>query len=91
MNRGTGAGLMAFSVVLVVVGAILDFAVTATAKGFSVHTVGIILLSVGIALFVVSVIILAMASTRRTTVQEDIRSVPGGQYRSVEERDNLAG
>jgi Domain of unknown function (DUF6458) len=90
MNRSTGAGLMAFSVVLVVVGAILDFAVTATATGFSIHTVGIILLSVGIALFVVSVIVLAVGSTRRSTMHEDIRNVPGGQYRSVEERDNLA-
>ena len=43
MSRGTGAGLMAFSVVLVVVGAILDFAVNVTTRGFSVHTVGIIL------------------------------------------------
>ena len=28
MNRGTGIGMMAFAIVLVVVGAILEFAVT---------------------------------------------------------------
>ena len=90
MSRGTGAGLMAFSVVLVVVGAILDFAVNVTTRGYSIHTVGIILLDAGIALFVISVVILAMGSVRRTTVHEDVRNVPGGQHRSLEERDNLS-
>ena len=48
MNRGSGAGLLGLGIVLVIVGAILEFAVTATAKGFSVHTVGMILLAVGV-------------------------------------------
>ena len=52
MNRGSGAGLLGLGIVLVIVGAILEFAVTATAKGFSVHTVGMILLAVGVVAFV---------------------------------------
>jgi uncharacterized membrane protein YgdD (TMEM256/DUF423 family) len=90
MNRGTGAGLMAFSVVLVVVGAIMEFAVTVTTTGFSIHTVGIILLAVGIALFVVSLVILAMGTGRRTTIHEDVHHTPGGSERIYDERDNLS-
>src|SRR5207302_10684599 len=56
MNRSSGAGLLGLGIVLVVVGAILEFAVTATAKGFSVHTVGIILLWVGIVAFVLGLV-----------------------------------
>jgi hypothetical protein len=40
MGFGTG-------IVLVAVGAILDFAVTATTTGFNIHTVGVILMVVG--------------------------------------------
>lgn len=34
MNRSTGAGLMAFSIVLIIVGAIMDFAISVTTEGF---------------------------------------------------------
>jgi hypothetical protein len=40
MGFGTG-------IVLVAVGAILDFAVTATTTGFNIHTVGVILMIAG--------------------------------------------
>ena len=40
MGFGTG-------IVLVAVGAILDFAVTTTTSGFNIHTVGVILMVVG--------------------------------------------
>jgi hypothetical protein len=90
MNRGTGAGLMAFAIVLVVLGAIMEFAVTVTTSGFSIHTVGVILLAVGIGLFVISGVILALGSGRRTTIHEDIRHTPAGQERSYDERDNLS-
>ena len=39
MNRASGTGLMAFGLVLVVVGAILDYAVTVTASGLNINTV----------------------------------------------------
>ena len=48
MNRGSGVGLRVFGIVLVTVGAILRFAVSAHASGFSIHTAGIILLLVGV-------------------------------------------
>ena len=90
MTRGSGAGLMGFGIVLVVVGAIMDFAVTATAKGFSVHTVGAILLFAGIGVFIVGLLVVLLGRSSRTTVREDVHATPSGQERVVEERDNLA-
>jgi len=87
MNRG--AGLMGFGVVLVVVGAILEFAVTASAKGFNIHTVGVILLVVGIVSFVVGLALMISGGARRSSVREETHSTPGGQERTVEQRDNL--
>jgi hypothetical protein len=46
---GTGV-----SILLIAVGAILRFAVTVTATGFNIHTIGLILLIVGIAGLVIS-------------------------------------
>ena len=90
MNRGTGAGLMAFAVVLVVVGAIMEFAITVTTSGFSINTIGMILLATGIVLFVVSVVVLAMGTGRRTTIHEDVHRTPSGSERIYDERDNLS-
>ena len=91
MNKSTGAGLLGFGIVLVIVGAILEFAVTATATGFSVHTVGMILLSVGIVAFVLGLVFMVMGSSRRTTITNDVRNTPdGGQQRVVDQRDSLA-
>jgi hypothetical protein len=81
---------MAFSIVLVVIGAIMEFAVTVTTTGFSIHTVGVILLAVGVALFVVSLVVLAMGSGRRTSIHEDVHTTPSGSERIYEERDNLS-
>jgi hypothetical protein len=39
MNRGTGTGLIAFGVVLGVVGAIMAFAITVNTRGFNINTV----------------------------------------------------
>jgi hypothetical protein len=47
MGLGTG-------IVLVAVWAILDFAVTTTTSGFNIHTVGVILMVVGIVAIVLS-------------------------------------
>ena len=88
MNRG--AGLMGFGVVLVVVGAILEFAVTASAKGFNVHTVGVILLVVGIVGFFVGLALMITGGSRRSSVREEVRNTPGGQERTVEQKDGLA-
>ena len=90
MNRAAGTGLIGGGIALIVVGAILDYAVTVTTRGFNIHTVGIILLAVGIGLFIVSGFVLTMGGRRRTSIQEDVRNVPGGQSRTLEERDDLA-
>jgi len=89
MSRRRVVGLMAFSLVLVVMGAVLEFAVTVTTKGFSIHTIGAILLTVGVVAFVVSLVLLALGANSRTVVQEDVRSVPGAQQRMVEQQDNF--
>jgi hypothetical protein len=64
--------------------------VTATATGFSVHTVGVILLIVGIVAFVLGLAFMGMGNSRRTTITRDVRNTPdGGQQRVVDERDRL--
>ena len=90
MNRTAGTGLMAFSIVLIVVGAILEFAVTATAKGFNINTVGMILLIVGIVAFFASLVVLLLGRTHRTTITEDVRQAPGGTQRYYDSRDDVA-
>lgn len=82
--------MMVFGLVLIVLGAILDFAVNVTASGFNINTVGLILLIVGIVAFLAGLIVVMMAGSRRSVIQEDVRQVPGGSQRVVEERDNLA-
>ena len=90
MNRGTGTGLMVFGLILIVLGAILDFAVTVTTSGFNINTMGLILLIVGIVAFLSGLgVVIASSSGRRTTIREDVHRIPGGQERIVDERDNM--
>ena len=88
MNRGSGIGLTVFGIVLVTVGAILRFAVTAHASGFNIHTAGIILLLVGIGIVVLSLLILALGGKSRSTMRTDVRETPSGQQRT--ELESLA-
>ncbi len=67
---------VATSIVVFAVGAILDFAITVSTEqhGFNIHTVGVILMIVGVVGFVLSLVALAMGSERfrhRSTVIED--------------------
>jgi Domain of unknown function (DUF6458) len=89
MNRSTGIGLMVFGVVLVVVGAIMRFAVSAKTSGFDIHKTGLILLLVGIGVFVVSLLILALGNRSRSTTRTDVRETPSGQERT-EQRDDYS-
>ena len=57
------------AVLLIAVGAILTFAVHATASGFNVHTVGIILMIAGALGLIVTLAV--FAPRRRTTVVEE--------------------
>ncbi len=69
-----GAGGLAVSIVVFAVGAILDFAVTVNPDqhGFNLNKVGVILMIVGVAGAVLSVITMAVANTRRRrTVVDD--------------------
>src|SRR5437588_1514299 len=90
MNRGAGTGLMVLGVVLVVVGAILGFAVTVETTGFNINTIGTILLITGIVSFVTGIGVFFASSSRRTSIREDVRNTPSGRERIYEERDNLA-
>ena len=87
MNRGAGTGLLALGIVLVVVGASMRYAVTATTHGFNIHQAGIILLLVGIGVVVLSGLVLALGGRRRSTTQTDVRETPSGQQRT-EQRDD---
>ena len=78
---------MALGIVLVVVGAIMKFVVSAKTSGFDIHKTGIILLLVGIGVFVVSVLLLALGGRSRTTTQTEIRQTPAGQQRT-DQRDD---
>jgi hypothetical protein len=71
----SGGGLVT-SIVVFAVGAILRFAVTVNTlqHGFNVHTIGVILMIVGVVGAVLSVSAMAMANTgRRRTVIDDGR------------------
>ena len=80
-------GLMAFGLVLVVVGAIMRFAVSVHTSGFNIHKAGVILLFVGIGIFVVSLLIFAFGGKTRSTTRTDVRETPSGQERT-EQRDD---
>ena len=52
------------SLFLIAIGAVLRFAVTVSTHGFNVHTIGTILIVVGVIGLVISVLTMAMASRR---------------------------
>ena len=57
------------SLVLIAVGAILRFAVHVTTQGFNLHTVGVILMVVGIVGLVITLIWMATSVGRHRTVR----------------------
>ena len=59
------------SIFLIAVGAILRYAVTATVSGISLHTVGLILMIVGIAGLVLSLLYIVAWAPRRGGVVRD--------------------
>jgi len=89
-TRTTGGGLMGLAVVLVVIGAIMRFAVTVTTSGFNIHKVGDILLLVGIILAILTIALIAMSSRRRVTTRTDVRGTPSGEQR-VQDRQEWGG
>jgi short subunit fatty acids transporter len=90
MYKGTGTGLIGLGIVLVVIGAILAWAVTATTSGVNINTVGVIFLVVGIVSCVIGAVLLGTDSFRQSTYQSSIRPLPnGGEERVVQQRDSL--
>ena len=87
MNRNSGIGVLVFGIVLVVVGAIMKYAVTADVSGLNVNTAGVILLWVGIGLFVVSLLIIVLGGRSRSTTRTDVRQTPSGQERTEQQDD----
>lgn len=87
MNRSSGIGLTSFGMVLVVVGAILRFAISVQTSGFNIHKVGDIFLLVGILMVILSLVIIAMSSRRRVVTRTDVRETPTGQQRT-DQRDD---
>ena len=59
------------SIVLIAVGAILKWAVTATVSGISIHTIGTILLVVGVIGLVISLLLTMNVFGRDRTVVRD--------------------
>jgi hypothetical protein len=87
MNRGTGTGLIAFGIVLGVVGAIMAFAVTVHTRGFNINTAGWILLIVGILVLLIGIVVMLTGSRRTSTTVENIQSTPSGEARVEERKD----
>jgi uncharacterized membrane protein len=88
MGRGTGTGLLGFGIFLMIVGALMRYAVTVRAEGFSIHTAGIILLFAGVAMFIIGVTVLLFASQRRSISQSHIEHTPTGITRTDESVDS---
>jgi NADH:ubiquinone oxidoreductase subunit H len=67
------------SIVLIAVGAILKFAVTATIAGVNIQTAGVILMVVGVIALVISLAYMAMWSDRRREAASSERRGPVGR------------
>jgi len=87
VNRNSGIGVLVFGIVLVVVGAIMKFAVTAHVSGFNINTAGVILLWVGSGIFVVGLLIIVLGGRSRSTTRTDVRQTPSGQERTEQQDD----
>jgi membrane-bound ClpP family serine protease len=66
-------------IVLVIVGAIMRFAVQVHTQGFNIHVAGVILFVAGIAALIVGIAAMAVGGYRHSTVQKSIRETPAGQ------------
>lgn len=88
MSRGTGTGLLGFGIVLMIVGALMRFAVTATTEGFSINTAGVILLFAGLAAFIIGLTVMLMGSQRRSMSQSSVQQTPTGEVRTEERTDS---
>jgi hypothetical protein len=89
MNRTTGTGFIGFGLVLIVVGAILRFAVTASPDGFDIETAGLIAIWVGAVATLIGLLLVIVGGNRKSTLHERVEQTPTGSER-IEERDDFA-
>ncbi|KJE76481.1 hypothetical protein [Ferrimicrobium acidiphilum] len=89
MNRPIGTGIIVFGIILVAAGAIMRYAVTASATGFSITEVGLILLVIGVVTILLGILVALTGSRRHTVTTEQVNSTPVGTVRSVDSKDNL--
>jgi len=66
------------SLVLIAIGAILKFALTTSVSGINLSTVGVILMVVGIAGLVISLVLASTARRTDHTAREDYVEPPSG-------------
>ncbi len=88
MNRGTGTGFLGLGIVLLIVGAIMRYAVTATTDGFSINTAGVILLWAGLVAFILGITFIVAGSQRRSVSQSSVQETPTGSVRTEERIDS---
>lgn len=84
MSRGTGSGLLGFGIVLMVVGALMRYAVTADPNGFDIVTAGAILLIVGLVSAVIGLLLLFVGGRTSVTEREQTTQTPHGAERITE-------
>ena len=85
LTKEGGMGL-GTSIFLIAVGAILDFAVTVSAPGFNIHTVGVILMVVGVIGLVMSMIFWgSWGGFQRRAVYSDGAVPPRRRRRVIDE------
>ena len=87
MNRSTGTGFAGFGLALIVLGAILKFAVSAHQNGFSFHSAGVIGMWVGALALVIGLVLLFTGGNHKSTVRDSVVQTPTGTER-VQERDD---
>jgi hypothetical protein len=75
------------SIVLIALGAILRFAVTVTTRGFNIHTIGVILMVVGVVALIITVLWMTMWADRRRVAT--VRRRDGVVVRDDVVRDDL--
>ncbi len=73
------------SIFLIAVGAILDFAVTINTPGFNIHTVGVILMVVGVIGLVLSMMFWGSWGGFRRAVYSDVAVPPRRRRRVIDE------
>jgi hypothetical protein len=91
MTKSTGTGHIGFGNVLMVIGAIMRFAVKVHTDGFNMHTGGVIVLIAGGLIFLIGLFAFFYADRNRTTtMRKDVSVTPTGQE-VIEERTDPSG